>query len=384
MPPDKRHADAHTIALTSVVLAALLCMLIAACGTGGSGGGSAIPPPPNRSPAPRMFLYNIPTGNSFPAGITPGSDGNVWFVEGVNTINQIARVDVSSDDITEFKITGCAIAPEYLTTGSDGDLWAGAICNPGPSGYAEMVTMSTSGVTQNLYRFPAGYDAAFYDTLGPDGNVWFTAQASGMVGKITPSGQVTEYSLSTPQYPTHRPNGITVGPDGNLWVVEGYSPVIDVVGTNGAIINQFSNPDMGSGIVTGPDGNLWFTTMTDRFGTITTGGKITIHPLPNQCNPGLIEPLNITKGPDGAVWIAETFADSITRIDTAMNISSFCLPPTPDGPFDVSVGPDGNIWFTVPGLNQIGKIVIGTKNVTPRRPFEPNLLGLRDRRGQIK
>src|SRR5262249_52098667 len=51
-------------------------------------------------------------------------------------------------------------------------------------------------------------------TAGPDGNVWFTDPVQSEVGRISPSGQVTEFPT------TGNPAGaITAGPDGNLWFV---------------------------------------------------------------------------------------------------------------------------------------------------------------------
>ncbi len=58
-----------------------------------------------------------------------------------------------------------------------------------------------------------------YDIMaGPDGNLWFTQQNSSQIGRITPAGQVTEFSTGIT--PHSGPNAITVGPDGNLWLTE--------------------------------------------------------------------------------------------------------------------------------------------------------------------
>ena len=51
-----------------------------------------------------------------------------------------------------------------------------------------------------------------YDiTSGPDGNLWYTNYACKTIGRITPSGEITELYLNFfPQF-------ILAGPDGNLW-----------------------------------------------------------------------------------------------------------------------------------------------------------------------
>jgi virginiamycin B lyase len=102
---------------------------------------------------------------------------------------------------------------------------------------------------------------------GPDGNVWYTENASGKIGRITTSGQITEFPLPTPN----------------------------------------SGP---FGITGGPDGNLWFTEQANMLGRITTAGQITEFPLPTaNSNPG-----EITKGSDGNLWFTESRANRIGHI----------------------------------------------------------------------
>jgi Planctomycete extracellular len=106
--------------------------------------------------------YPIPTPSSFPAGITAGPDGNLWFTEGF--ANKIGRI-TTSGAVTEFPTSS------------------------GPSGI----------------------------TAGPDGNLWFTEPEANKIGRITTSGAVTEFPIPTPASGLVR---ITAGPDGNLWFTE--------------------------------------------------------------------------------------------------------------------------------------------------------------------
>src|SRR5262249_49408386 len=56
-------------------------------------------------------------------------------------------------------------------------------------------------------------------TAGPDGNLWFTEFNANQIGRITPTGTITEFPLPTAN---SGPWGITAGPDGNLWFAEFY------------------------------------------------------------------------------------------------------------------------------------------------------------------
>ena len=95
-------------------------------------------------------------------------------------------------------------------------------------------------------------------TGGPDGNVWFTDTGTNSIGRITPTGAVTEFPV-----PTANANllGITTGPDGNLWFAEANPDKIGRITPSG-VITEFPTPTAGStpvALTAGPDGNLWFT-----------------------------------------------------------------------------------------------------------------------------
>jgi virginiamycin B lyase len=57
-------------------------------------------------------------------------------------------------------------------------------------------------------------------TSGPDGNLWFTEQDGNRIGRITPTGQITEFPITTAH---SAPSEITSGPDGAVWFIEGSS-----------------------------------------------------------------------------------------------------------------------------------------------------------------
>jgi virginiamycin B lyase len=47
--------------------------------------------------------------------------------------------------------------------------------------------------------------------------LWFTEFIGNKIGRITPTGIVTEYTIPTAQ---SQPSGIASGPDGNIWFTE--------------------------------------------------------------------------------------------------------------------------------------------------------------------
>lgn len=95
---------------------------------------------------------------------------------------------------------------------------------------------------------------------GSDGNLWFTEESNtgqGSIGRITPSGNLTTFTIPTQHC---SPHGITPGPDGALWFTEDVGNKIGRITTTGKV-TEFTVRAPGSrptAIVTGPDGGIWF------------------------------------------------------------------------------------------------------------------------------
>jgi streptogramin lyase len=213
-------------------------------------------------------------------------------------------------------------------------------------------------------------------TLGADGNLWYgrtessggilNLPVSGRVGRMTPTGAVTEYPLPSGGYPVSR---LTAGPDGNLWFTYDngggeYGPIgkaapstIGRITPTGDVtvfrtgLRPRSRPQE---IVPGPEGNLWFVdagtahTMPE-VGRITPQGAITEFPTGVQSPLGLG---GIAADPAGGVWFTQVFdlphgdeesGGVLGRIDPSGALTSFGEAP---GAFGAPVAaPDGNIWF---------------------------------------
>src|ERR1035438_7398253 len=89
-------------------------------------------------------------------------------------------------------------------------------------------------------------------TAGPDGNVWFTEYRAGKIGRITPAGVITEFSIPS----GGNPQDIRLGPDGNLWFTDALAKIGKI--TPAGVITEFSTSNCVR-IAAGPDGNLWKT-----------------------------------------------------------------------------------------------------------------------------
>ena len=67
----------------------------------------------------------------------------------------------------------------------------------------------------------------------------------------------------------------------------------------------------------------------------------------------------ITRGPDGNVWVTEPGADKVARIGPGGVVTEFSLPVPGSSPCGITTGPDGNLWFTEAGRPVVGRITPG-------------------------
>ncbi|MEI7682696.1 MAG: Ig-like domain-containing protein [Candidatus Saccharibacteria bacterium] len=205
--------------------------------------------------------------------------------------------------------------------------------------------------TFNEYSIPGGPAQPFGITSGPDGNLWFTERSKDFIGKITTSGVVTEYPVTTIGTDKF---SITAGPDNNLWFTEGSANKIGKITTSG-VVTEYSVPTASANpfrIIASSDGNLWFTEESaSGIAKITTSGVITEYVTPTS-NSG---PDGITLGPDGNIWFAERNTNNIAKVTPAGVITEYHIGSSLDTNVVVA-GPDGNIWFAESTAGKIGKM----------------------------
>ena len=177
---------------------------------------------------------------------------------------------------------------------------------------------------------------------GPLGDVWFTENNSGRIGRIGPGLQLDEFTI--PREFSSYPTSITAGPDGNMWFIDDGTESITRI-TPAGTITQFPAPSEVNDpfdITSGPDGRLWFTERTFGRGVVDDGfvASITINGTINETRIETAA-FNITRGPDDALWFTTR---GLGRFSLNGQYRVF---PTEDlVSIDVTSGPDGALWFT--------------------------------------
>lgn len=76
---------------------------------------------------------------------------------------------------------------------------------------------TVSGQTFEEFPVPTDESGLWGIAAGPDGALWFTEWAGGLIGRITTAGQFTEFTVLTAG---SGPTAIAAGPDGAPWFTE--------------------------------------------------------------------------------------------------------------------------------------------------------------------
>jgi virginiamycin B lyase len=142
--------------------------------------------------------YGILTGNSGALDIARGPDGAQWFVE--EAAHKIGRISASGA-ITEYAVSGDPV-----------DLWAGV----GPTVWFSEFYAAKVGVihtdTGQIQEFalPTSGAGANGITLGADGNMWVGEYFKGKIARVTPTGQIAEFTVGG------NPTDLALGSDGRV------------------------------------------------------------------------------------------------------------------------------------------------------------------------
>jgi streptogramin lyase len=273
--------------------------------------------------------FPIPTAGGAPMGMVVGPDGNLWFTEQQG--NNIGRYEISSGTFDEFAIPTASAYPFAITVGNDGNLW---FTESSPVFTAKIGRITTAGDITEFSLANGNADPTGI-TAGPDGNLWFAEQfpfycegdptpPPARIGTMNASGFITEFDLPACHYPLN----ITAAADGNLWFTEQVNGQIGRI-TTGGTISEFDIPNLGinatpSAILAGSDGTIWFGEATgNTIDIVTNDGVVTIAKQLTLQNAGvnsLVEGPN-PNGSGTAIWFTAT--DNIGVIyNTAANGST--------------------------------------------------------------
>jgi streptogramin lyase len=353
--------------------------------------------------------------------ITVGPDGNIWFTiiktnaSLVPVGGAIGRFSLSGPRANKFDIfvvdpaawpgVKAGAVPGTITAGPDGDqnLWFTL------GGVNQIGRISVgSGNARTVFNVFSPNSNPLSITAGPDNRIWFTENGRRAIGRMALNGTMTaadEFPMPVDVIPpppadptdifTYIPFDITLGPDGNLWftatrvktlgTAEPNKTTIGRISVAGAFFVNILDLQATPGHITaGSDGNLWFTLPTlNQIGRLSPGGgDLQLFTLPTPSRG----PRRMTSAPDGNIWFTEPEGNRIGRIATDGTITEFLIPTLNSAPFGITATPDRAIWFAelfniarldmstaIPGFLKARPPLVDFKTVTKRRTYSAEL-----------
>jgi sugar lactone lactonase YvrE len=211
--------------------------------------------------------------------------------------------------------------------------------------------------TLKQFRIPTANGNPSDITQGSDGNFWFTESHvnppqsdNHHVGRITPSGDITEFLVCQFCFPSD----IAQGSNGILYFTKS-DPGLGRITTSGSVLPDVVPPNTlanGNGVAASGD-DVYFTAFNTNsiWRYNAAADAFTEFQVPTA---GAI-PYDITVAPDGSVWFTEFGADQLGRLNPATGaITETPVGNGPNGPRGITVATDGKVWFTKRFDNSVG------------------------------
>ncbi len=361
-----------------------------------------------------------------PHGIALGPDGSLYIAD--TTYPSIRRVSPNGI-ISTVAGTGTSgysgdgglatqaqlVSPSDITIGSDGsfyiaDYGSHSVRMVGADGIiTTVVGTGVSGfsgdggpATQAQLSGPGGV------ALGPDGSLYISDTLNNRVRRVSPDGIITTVAgsgawghggdgglatLAQFRYP----NGLALSPDGSLYIADYYSGRIRRVSSDG-IITTVAGGGYGSddgpatqallngpsGVAFSPDGNLYIAEnrghrirQVSPEGIITTVAGIGVAGYGGDGSPAILahiyRPHDVALGPDGSLYIADTYNFRIRRVappGIELSTGEFMVPAADHSEYYV---------FNVSGRHlRTLDSVTGTVRQTFNYDGDGNLIGFED------
>lgn len=183
----------------------------------------------------------------FAASIIPGPDGTLWFTQ-----NPLGRATLQGLQ-SAITTTPAISRPASLTLGPDGNVWFTAPFGDSSTSYVGKITPA-GAVTQ--YSLPTANAYPVDIVAGPDGNLWFTEMKANKIGRITPQGVITEFPVPTPDA---QPAAICVGPDGNIWFTESNAAKVGRLALSGTAAGKITLTVPAAASAAGANGTFFHT-----------------------------------------------------------------------------------------------------------------------------
>jgi virginiamycin B lyase len=208
-----------------------------------------------------------------------------------------------------------------------------------------LASTARADVAVQAFALPSGGGFPHDVAVDADGIVWYTAQRSGQLGRLTPaSGKVDLVALGRGS----SPHGVIIGPDGAPWVTDSGTNAIVRVDPRTREVKSWPLPEARGYVNLNTAtfdrrGRIWFTGQNGVYGRLDpTTGAMQVWDAPRGRGP-----YGIATTPDGDVYYASLAGSHIVRLNPDSGAATVIEPPTKEqGARRVWSDSTGRIWVS--------------------------------------
>ena len=328
---------------------AIMLAFAAQAACGGSGTASASPSPaatcgPLHVTAERYTLdaANDPTPGfalrpgTQAVGIIADRDGTSVWILGTGT-NRVTHVDASGA-ATDYVLPQSSLGLQ-LSQGADGMVWIpeqlrGAVAAIAPDGTARECTLGKG-------REP------YATSVAADGSVWITEQRGGAIAHLV-GDKLTEYQMGIDNA---KGMEVLAAKGGGAWFTVDGAPVLGKISDQGQVETiPIGGSGTNIGVFEAADGAVWVADFSgDRVVRVAPGD----HKLTAWKTQAHSKPQSIALGPGNVMWLTESGANRIARLQGAAVREVYNTGQWPD---HIAITADGFAWFTEYYDDRLGRV----------------------------
>jgi virginiamycin B lyase len=208
--------------------------------------------------------------------------------------------------------------------------------------------------------------------VAPDGSIWYTGQAGSMLGRLDPAtGQFREYPLKAPAAAESAeenprwlpygvgPHGLIADASGDIWFTAQLAGYVGRLDPETGETTAFHMPDPAARDPHTPifdqKGTLWFTLQnSDMVGRIIPSTKeVKVMRVPTAAS----QPYGIVVNSKGVPFFVELTGSRVASIDPdTMAVHEYPLPYAGTMPRRIALTSDDMVWYTDYGRGYLGRL----------------------------
>ena len=201
--------------------------------------------------------------------------------------------------------------------------------------------------------------------VAPDGSIWYTGQAGSLLGRLNPvTGEFKEYPIKAPPESARLPygvgpHGLTADAGGNIWFTAQLAGYVGKLDPKSGGIVEYRMPDPKARDPHTPifdqKGTLWFTLQnSDMVGRIIPStGEVKVVRVPTAAS----QPYGIVVNSKGVPFFVELTGARVASIDPdTMAVREYPLPHAGTMPRRIALTSDDAVWYTDYGRGYLGRL----------------------------